>query len=160
MKKFDALILIDCWDEHWIQFEKLPNKREFYGRLLDFVSNLEFNKIFFCSGPKNQPSWKTHIFLEHFYPQHRYILDIEELKENLSIGSTILVGGQAWQVCLHHKKELNFMLLNQFYEVYSHPKIVDGDINSIVNIDTENFMSDILLWEKRKKFFYLVGNKN
>lgn len=153
--KFDALLLIDCWGEEWIKTNGFPNTREFYGRVLDFVDKFEYDKVFFCSNPE-----KTHHWFENFYSDHIYIeklhkLTSPSLTNRLKPGSTLLVGGAAWQFCLHYKAEINFHSLSTLYQVYSHPNIVDSHMHKKEKITSTHFFNDSLPWVEKQDLFFL-----
>jgi len=159
MIKFDALILIDCWGENWIKSTKPKTTMQFYARLLAFVVKKEFQQIFFCSGYVNNncdsEKYRTHALFESVYPQHQYVNNLEELRNYLPDNSNVLTGGAAWQVCLHNKPGINFNLLRKFYDVYSHPQIVDSGMYSTKIINEDDFLSDSLIWVPKDNYFFL-----
>ena len=167
MIKFDALLLIDCWGESWFEKEKPLNVLPVYFQMIDFFSNLEFDQVFF--GSSFNPSYcekddvhRTHSIFENLYPKHRYISGVKELyTKHLSRNSKILVGGGAWKMCLHYRKELCFGKLRRVYHVYSHPKIVYGPPfidNSIIT--SNDFRLDFLPWQEVDNVFYLNRGRN
>lgn len=147
---FHALLLIDCWGEKWIKEQNCLKARQFYGRILDFTSLLEFENIIFCSSPK------AHHWLEEFYPQHQYVDTMAKFNEIVPVGSRILVGGAAWEACFRGHPQLGITMLRKPYDVYSHPNIVDSSVHSTDIISESFFERDSLPWIKIENFYYLM----
>jgi hypothetical protein len=157
MIKLDALLLIDCWDKQNLHNPK-SDVNYFYTGIIDFTKNLTFKKVFFCSGYVNglkSTEFKTDKIFEDYYTKHWYVFDIKELLRYLDKDSNVLVGGAAWGACLHNKAEMNFNLLRKYYNVYSHPKLVDSELYTEKVITEHDFISDILPWKKTEDLFYL-----
>lgn len=147
---FDALLLTDCWLEDWIKHDRPYGVREFYGRIIDFTEHLKVSHVYFCSTPA-----RTHHWLENFYTNHIYVNDLKHLNTLLKENSTLLVGGIAWNMCLHYNEKMNFNSLRKYYTVYSHPKIVDSYMYSSYRISNKDFEENFLPWKKINNFFYL-----
>jgi len=154
--KFDALVLIDCWNEEWIRKENPINAREFYGRILDFCEMLSFTHVYFTDSTYPTHPW----FLERYPDAH--IIDLDSML--LDNHSNILVGGAAWGVCLHSKITPSFLTLADqatnkngepvTYNIYSHPSIVDSQMSITKRIDHDDFIHDG--WEPVHNFYKKV----
>jgi hypothetical protein len=152
--RFDALLLVDCWDENWIRKQNGLHIRQFYGRLIDYVDMFSFVNVLFASGYEN-----THPWFENHYPNHRYVRNIRDVKEVLHMNSSVLIGGAAWNYCLHYAPVSIQTLSDSGYHLYSHPEIVDTGMYDNTRVTHDDFKRDNVPWRKVYDFYYLqAGN--
>lgn len=150
MQKIDGLLLIDCFDESFIEKHKVFKFVDFYERLLKFTSQIEFDIVLFSS------QTPTHQILTSYYKDHVSVQSLFQLKTVLKEESSILVGGAAWHACLHSKIDINFSSIKRYYKTFSHPDIVDSHMFSSKIITEKDFYEDDLKWIKENNIFRLV----
>ena len=95
--KFNALILIDMWPDSWAQSMGVPDHQMFVARVLEYVETFEFNHVLYSTS-----GTPVHPWILSAFPQAVSVCSIEDVQQILEPNSTVLVGGSAWQACLHH----------------------------------------------------------
>lgn len=148
--KFDALLLVDCWGEDWIKKGNGLHVRQFYGRVIDYAEMFSFVKVLFASGYE-----KTHVWFENQYPNHHYVRTMDDVKNILPKYSNILIGGAAWNFCLHKSKVSIQTLVKGGFHLYCHPELVDTGMYSNKRVTHDDFKNDIMPWRKVYDFYYL-----
>lgn len=157
--KFNALLLMDMWNDDWARRVGAAQNRQFIARVLDFVDSLQFDVVLFCDS--NVP---MHPWLLSAYPQAIGVNTVAEVNRVLKPHASILMGGSAWQGCLH-KNPINFASLATSpepdwvggYNVFSTPHIVDSHHLSPRVITHQNFKEDSLPWRPIFDYWLLAA---
>ena len=148
--KFDALVLIDCWEEDtWDTTVRKEKATAFHKRLAKFVAKHEFKQVIFATANyKARPtsSWlvrnitnsskgllpKTQI--ENFYEFYR---------TGIKPRDKLLVGGAAWNLCVHGNQIGLMNLMNEeHFSILTHPEVVDSYIDDRLPVTIETILSD------------------
>ena len=151
---FDSLLLVDCWDEQWINalpIDAHTHKHlEFYGRILDFTRRFHFDNVY-ANRDRNTDSL-------HSWFTDRWSVDSISLEDLKGIrDQNILVAGQAWNLCLHNADQISFVSAHKHNTVYSSPLIVTDHYNKKYNQQTAS-EHDIERIRQGKQMFGLINN--
>ena len=118
---FDSLLLIDCWDDEWIN--SLPihpfqhKTQQLYGRILDYTRTFEFANVYASFSDRGQ----LHQWFKSKWP----VQPIHKNDLELHIqGHKILIAGQAWHSCLHNPAQVSYITAHKHNTVYSSPLLV------------------------------------
>lgn len=149
MKKFQTvgIILIDCWGKPWS--DQHPEYSQFYSQLEQFIlNNIEYQYIVssvdnLTENLKTLPG--THLVCKSWE-------DLELYLDSTSVTGHWLIGGAAWDICVHHsnigllsltrKNYINFLM-------FSHPSLISlEDPLDKVNDDQFRYDSKIS-WTNR-----------
>ena len=145
--KFDGLLLVDCWEDKWIHVSKNYKARQFYQNIIKFISEYSFDNVYFFTNN----DYRTHqCFYEHFRNNITVVKTVAEL-----VGETFLVGGAAWDMCLHDPSNPSFTTLaNAGKTVYSCPSMVDTEMGSTQIVTQDTFKYDRRIrWVKQNNLF-------
>ena len=156
MNKFDAVVLIDCWDKNQETGSFYHLLDNFYRhKLVPFLSTQEFDYVVYVNQEPHQNSidkaLKKQIKNKQgSYPQNfeiRGMYDFATLpiwdSEKRKSHHDILYGGRAWGACIHYGS-LNLQKFQcEPFDVYVSPEIVtnEGDLN----FHDEIFLQDPLI---------------
>jgi hypothetical protein len=149
IKKFQVvgIILIDCWGKQWL--DQFPAYSQFYSKLEQFIlDNVDYQYIVSSSEDladnlKALPG--THILCQNWE-------DLELYFDSPSVAGNWLIGGHAWDICVHHsnigllslmkKKYLNFLM-------FSHPNLISLE-NLLIKVTDDQFRYDSKIsWTKQ-----------
>ena len=145
--KFDGLLLIDCWEDKWIHISKNQKARQFYKNIIEFISKYSFGNVYFFTNSV----YGTHeCFHKHFSNNVIEVTTVDQI-----LGETFLVGGAAWNLCLHDPVLPSFATLARAGKtVYSCPSIVDSDVDSAEPVTEDMFKYDRRIrWVKQNNLF-------
>ena len=169
MNKFDAVVLIDCWDKNQETGEFYWLLDTFYrNQLVPYLSTQDFDYVVYVNqephnntidkGLKKQIKNKQGSYPQNFEIRNMYdfvtlpIWSSERIKGN----ADILFGGRAWGACIHFGSLNLQKFLCEPFDVYVAPEIVtnEGDMT----FHDEIFLEDPLIeFEKvyrgKDKFF-------
>jgi hypothetical protein len=141
IKKFQVagIILIDCWGKQWL--DQFPEYSQFYSRLERFIlENIDYQYIVsstenLADNLKTLPG--THIICRNWE-------DLELYFGSPSVAGHWLMGGQAWDICVHHsnigllslmkKKYINFLM-------FSHPNLISLE-DPLIRVTDDQFRYD------------------
>ncbi len=146
--KFDGLLLVDCWEDKWINLSQNYKARQFYKNIIKFISDHSFGNIYFSTNN----DYRTHqCFYEYFENDITLVAKSQQV-----LGKTILVAGAAWDLCLHDPVLPSFVTLAHAGKtVYSSPDIVDTEVGSDTTVTDDMFKLDRRInWVKQDKLFY------
>ena len=153
---FDSLLLVDCWDEQWINTlpigAHMHKHLEFYGRILDFTRRFHFDNVYANSDRSTDSlhSWFTDRWsVTTISPQ-----DLDIIRDQ-----RILVAGQAWNLCLHEENQISFVSAHKHNTVYSSPLVVTDHYNKKYNQQTAS-VNDIQHIAQGKQISGLVNNES
>ena len=118
---FDSLLLIDCWDEEWINSLPIPpfqhKTLQLYGRILDYIRPFKFDNVYASFSDSGQ----LHEWFRNKWP----VQPIHHNDLELHIrGHKMLVAGQAWHSCLHNPLQVSYITAHKHNTVYSSPLLV------------------------------------
>jgi hypothetical protein len=149
IKKFqvEGIILIDCWGKQWL--DQYPEYSQFYTRLEEFIlNNIEYQYIVSSSEDmvdnlRALPG--THILCQDWE-------DLELYFNSPGLAGHWLIGGQSWDICVHHsnvgllslmkKKYINFLM-------FSHPSLISLE-DPLVEVTDDYFKYDSKIdWTNR-----------
>ena len=124
---FTALILIDVWNDTWVDKFRVFAAREAYGRIIDTVQCLSIADPFYHT--------LHHIpihsmFKEYFREDLKTIETIQHFREFVPPGSPVLVGGGSFGGCMHYNPVGVINLIKANYQVFTHPGIIMLDWES------------------------------
>ena len=172
--KFNSLILIDVWDEEWRKKHDSDGYRVFTSKLLDFVEMFSFENVILSLGFDNtgkasslprsgreREGGITHQDVLDVYPDAICVQTLDDVKSICPEKSNVLVGGTAWNLCLHEKPISFISLNNAGYRVYSSKEICDTWVYSIDTVEDDYFENDKRIkwqqkygmWRMEKKHF-------
>jgi len=149
---FDAVVLIDLWNDEWIDTNhNYPETHySFLQGLFDFLDKISFNKIFTFTGDK-----ELNELVKNKYSNYINLNSVTELRNLLPEQSDLLVGGVAWQQCLHFKPYGFQNLVMSGYNVYSTPEICGNKNDTKDQVEIHFFEEDFLSWQKTDTFYFL-----
>ena len=117
---FDALCLVDCFDEKFLRELCLDpwdyTTRGFYGRLLDYLERFEFDRVYATD------TYPVHHWFRERYPQIE-LVNQKSFSTNI-VNQKLFVAGQSWHICLHSKNGTGFYHMHLRNTVYSSPHAV------------------------------------
>ena len=170
--KFNSLILIDVWDEEWRKKHDTDGSRVFIAKLLDFVEMFSFENVILSLGFDNtgkasslprsgreREGGITHQDVLDVYPDAICVQTLDDVKSICPENSNVLVGGTAWNLCLH-EKPISFVSLHDAgYRVYSSKEICDTSMYSIAIVEDDYFKNDKLIkWQQKYGMWRILGN--
>ena len=139
--KFNSLILIDVWDEEWRKKHDSDGYRVFISKLLDFVEMFSFENVIVSGGVSA---------IEDVYPDSMCVQTLDDVKSICPEKSNVLVGGTAWNLCLHERPISFISLNNAGYRVYSSKEICDTWVYSIDTVEDDYFENDKRIkWQQK-----------
>jgi len=169
MKKFDAVLLVDCWTPNfWKDDERARKQKKFHNSLLSFLRTQEFDQVLFAT--KGLPETQTDPRLKyklHSKTKSNSELHIEDivsyydLYKNLQDKSNILLGGAAWQMCVHGNHIGLYELMDEKnLTILSHPSMVDSFIDDEEPVTKQDFENDwMITWFERGDGFYHASHR-
>jgi hypothetical protein len=141
MKKFQVtgIVLIDCWGNQWL--DQYPAFSQFYSRLEQFILNNVDYQYLVTSTEDLAENLKllpgTHILSRNWE-------DLELYFDNPSLAGHWLIGGQTWDICVHHsnigllslkkKNYINFLM-------FSHPSLISLE-DPLIKVTEDQFLDD------------------
>jgi len=164
MKKFDAVLLVDCWTPNfWKDEVRARNQRKFHSNLLSFLRTQEFDQVLFAT--KGLPlhitdprlKYKVHSKTKSNRELHvEDVVSYYDLYKNLQDKSNILFGGAAWKNCVHGNHIGLYELMDEKnLTILSHPSMVDSSIDNEEPITKQDFENDWMIeWLERGDGFY------
>ena len=143
--RFDALFIIDCWDDAWIQDFGARGMREFYGRTLDFLDQFEYDRVYLCT----DSSHTVHPWFTTHFRQHTVALTPQDVNPSKPFaGKLALCAGTSWSHCVHNH---NVGLLAQMklgFRTHSAPELVRGPARGGYTVTHRDFMTDPMIdWQ-------------
>lgn len=121
---FDAVLLIDCWDNQWLNKEGAFNNRESYGRIADFLSLVDVRLGLYSCGGLNQD---IHPIFYDVFPEMHRVESILPFEKHVKTRSKILLAGQTFGQCFHYNKLGCLNLIKKGYKVFTSPKLIITD---------------------------------
>jgi len=166
--RFDVLVLIDCWEENIWEDQAQRNKMSsFYDRIIKFVSDYNFKKVIFAthgyrySNPTSERlvrgiSNSSNTLMSKTQVQNFYELYAAGVKP----GDTLLVGGAAWNVCVHHNQiGLINLVQEEHFSVLTHPDILDSLITKNEKITAKTLQADEKIrWNSADQKGFMVAS--
>lgn len=139
--KFNALLLIDLWHDAWAHTMGVPDHQMFVAGVLDYVEAFEFDHVLYSTSDT-----AVHPWILTAYPAAVSVCSVQQVQQLLEPDSSILVGGSAWQACLH-RGPVNFENLTSEgqYTVYSAPHICAHYYTRRDAVVHSDFQTDTLL---------------
>jgi len=169
MKKFDAVLLVDCWTPlFWKDDERARKQKKFHSSLLSFLRTQEFDQVLFATKglPETQtdPRLKFKLRSKTKSNSELHIEDIVsyyDLYKNLQDKSNILFGGAAWKMCVHGNHIGLYELMDEKnLTILSHPSMVDSFIDDEEPVTKQDFENDWMIkWFERGDGFYHASHK-
>ena len=142
MCMFNALFIIDCWDDEWIRSFGAKGMRQFYGRMLDFLDQYEYEHVYLCTDKDHS----VHPWIRSYWPKKRTTIALEHSDINLKRFKTTprmaMCAGTSWPYCVHNSL---FGLIHQMkwgFRVHSAPEVVRGPARGDDPITHRHFMTD------------------
>ena len=124
---FDAVVVIDVWDDYWIEKFKIFSARESYGRILDTLQYLSIGQPFFHT----LHHMKIHpLFSNYFQKDLKTVETLDQFQNLIPPGSSVLVGGGSYGGCMHLNPVGVVNLMKAKYQVFTHPGIIMLDWES------------------------------
>lgn len=162
--KFDAVLLIDCWDPilFWDTKSRIKNAQRFYTQLLHVLKNHEFDKVIW-----HTKDWKLHRTCPRLQTKiassttpNKKIIQVHadtyyDLYQTVKKDSKILVGGSAWQMCVHGNHLGLWEIVDEELQIVSHPLVVDNFIDNTTPITSKEFENDPMInWYPMAEGFF------
>ena len=152
--KFNTLLLIDCFGEEWINKNNPIKLRQFYANTIDYLELFSFDQVLF-SPNKDDQRHSIHEWFKTAYPNAKLVDNMQDVVALVNPHTNILVGGAAWDACLH-KGAINYQALQKNkFNVYSCTEIVDSFMYSSSKVTDLDFEKDNLNWQKVYNFWML-----
>lgn len=157
MNKFHAVILVDCFDDH---FGKTSN---FYNAIKLCLKKYEFDNVIFNLQDKDNSideKLKNDIFNSHglqpqiFEVSNMYDLYRLPLWNNDPCGYDILYGGRAWGACLHFGSVGIGKFHSEPMNIYIDPQLVHDESGEFLVTDSLFLDDPVYKFEKVNEDLY------
>lgn len=154
---FDAVLLIDCWNENWLKEQGCFGAREAYGRMCDFLSYSDVRLALYSCGHKSQD---IHPMFREIFPELHRVETLVPFKKFVKTGGKVLVAGQAFGMCFHYNTLGCVNLIGEGYRVYSSPKLINTDYEKDTLGRKKSFKKDkVITWTKLGSSIYRGHSK-
>ena len=124
MCMFNALFIIDCWDDAWIRSFGARHMRKFYGQMIDYLDQYEYGHVYLCTDSNHS----VHPWIRSHWDKKRTTIALSHRDVNprrlSQTANTSMCAGTSWTHCVHNN---NLGILQQMkfgFRVHSAPELV------------------------------------